>query len=101
MDPAAADLFTVTARWSRQWWDPAESMVWNPPGSFGEPVAARKVHLTPNTAWFAYAALRSGHRADGLAALRRLVDLEYDAPGQPWDGTSPRSLETPDPRPGA
>jgi len=104
MDAAAADLFAVTGAWTRQWWDPVESMVWNPPGSFGEPLAARTVHLTPNTAWFAFAALASdddGERADGRAALRRLVDLQYDAEGEPWDGTFPRFLEAPHPRPGA
>ena len=100
----AADLFATTLDWTVPWFDPAEAMVWNPPGSFGEPLEARRVHLTPNTAWFAYGALASGRDdlADaGRAALRRLVSLQYDAPGQPWDGTFVRYLETPEPRPGA
>ena len=65
------DLFTWTVDWTARWFDPDESMVWNPPGSFGEPSLARTFHLTPNTAWFAYGALASGRRRPTRRRPRR------------------------------
>jgi hypothetical protein len=80
-----------------QWWDPAEHMVWNPPGSFDAEAPPQSLHLVPNTAWCAYAFLAADDIAEGTAALRSLLALQYDRPGRAWDGTFRRFLEMPEP----
>jgi hypothetical protein len=90
-------LADVTREWSMRWWDPAEHMVWNPPGSFDADAAPQTLHLVPNTAWCAYALLAAGEFDEGVAALRALLALQYDAPGRVWDGTFRRFLEMPEP----
>lgn len=96
----ADDLARVTFEWAAQWWDPAEHMVWNPPGSLHAGIEARQVHLVPNTAWLAYALLAAGDDAawaEGVAAIRALIGLQYDRPGTVVHGTYRRFLEWPEP----
>jgi hypothetical protein len=96
----AADLARVTYEWATQWWDPAEHMVWNPPGSLYAGIEARQVHMVPNTAWMAYALLATGDDvagAEGVAAVRALIGLQYDRPGTVVHGTYRRFLEWPEP----
>jgi hypothetical protein len=95
-----SDLATATYEWSMQWWDHDEHMVWNPPGSIDPGIEARKLHLVPNTAWLAYAQLANGDDAAGAeahAAIRVLIDLQYDRPGTVVHGTYRRFLEWPEP----
>jgi hypothetical protein len=92
-----SDLADVTRQWSMRWWDPAEHMVWNPPGSFDDETPPQTLHLVPNTAWCAYALLAADERDEGVAALRALLAVQYDAPGRVWDGTFRRFLEMPEP----
>ncbi len=85
--------------WSMQWWDAEAHMVWNPEGAFPG-VAARSLHLVPNTAWLAYALLDRGtdtEFAEGVAAIRALAALQYDEPGTVYHGTYRRFLEWPHP----
>jgi hypothetical protein len=87
-----------------QWWDHAEHMVWNPPGSVEPGIAARQLHLVPNTAWLAYAQLAAGDdaaAAEAVAAIRKLIALQYDRPGTVVHGTFRRFLEWPDQPPPA
>jgi len=91
------DLADVTRVWSMQWWDAAEHMVWNPPGSFDAEAPPRSVHLVPNTAWCAYGLLAAGETEEAVAALRALLALQYDRPGRVYDGTFRRFLEMPEP----
>lgn len=94
------DLAAATSAWSMRWWDPAVHMVWAPPASLAPDLAADAVHLVPNTAWLAYALLASGDRAaeaEGTAAIRALIGLQYDRPGGTVHGTYRRFLESPEP----
>ena len=95
-----SDLAAATYEWSMQWWDHEKHMVWNPPGSVDPGIEARKLHLVPNTAWLAYAQLANGDDAAGAearAAIRMLIELQYDRPGTVFHGTYRRFLEWPDP----
>ena len=99
-DLAAADLAAVTYEWGMRWWDHDAHMVWNPPGSLVPGMEARQLHLVPNTAWLAYALLASGDDAawaEGVAAVRALIELQYDRPGTVVHGTYRRFLEWPEP----
>ncbi len=95
----AHDLARVTYAWGMRWWDHAEHMVWNPPG-FDRLVEPARLHLVPNTAWLAYAQLGdrdAAVRAEGAAAVRKLLALQYDDPGSVLHGTYRRFLEQPHP----
>ena len=54
----ATDLVRVTREWSMQWWDRAEHMVWNPPGSL-----AAGMERAPGPP-------RAQHRVDRLRVAR-------------------------------
>ena len=94
------DLRVTTLQWSRQWWDAANHMTWNPAGGLSPNLPARTLHLVPNTAWVAYALLgedSSSDRAGGVAAIEALLALQYDDPGKKFHGTFAQFLETPYP----
>ncbi|HUR78546.1 MAG TPA: hypothetical protein VMZ22_11400 [Acidimicrobiales bacterium] len=94
------DLRATTLAWSAQWWDYDLHMVWNPAGGLAPSLAARSLHLVPNTAWLAYALLgQSDERdhAEAIAALEQLVALQYDAPGEKFHGTYAQFFESPYP----
>ena len=70
------------------------------PGARPRAWRARQVHLVPNTAWIAYALLACGDEDlwfEGVAAVRALIDLQYDRPGTAVHGTYRRFLEWPEP----
>jgi hypothetical protein len=94
---AAQDLFDATLAWTRQWYDPSCALVWNPPGSgFG---AARRVHLTPNSARFAYGLLAAGSPEDqshAIAIVDRLISMQHPLDGGPAAGTYRIVLEAAD-----
>ncbi len=97
---AAEDLAAWSLAWSRQWWDPAAHLVYNPAGSFGDSIPARSVHLTPQSAWVAYGLLGSTDPADQReadAAILALLGLQYDEPGTAFHGTFARFPEAPFP----
>jgi hypothetical protein len=94
------DLAATTYALAMRWWDPGEHMVWNPPGSFDEAAAPGTLHLVPPTAWLAYAQLAQGDEAawsEGVAAIAKLISLQYDEPGTVFHGTYRRFLEQPPP----
>jgi hypothetical protein len=101
LSPAAADLRKWALAWSRRYWDDDEHLVLNPPGSMNaEGARDRSIHLVPNSAWIAYGLLgeRNGRdRAEGVRAIERLLELQYDEPGTPYHGTFARFLEAPHP----
>lgn len=97
---ARGDLASTTYEWGMRWWDHDAHMVWSPPGSLAPGIEARQLHLVPNTAWLAYAQLALGDDAawaEGAAAIRALIALQYDRPGTVVHGTYRRFLEWPDP----
>ncbi len=100
MKEPAEDLRTWTLAWSRRWWDPAECLLVNPPGSFDDVARPGTLHLVPNTAWFAYGLLASDDPDDhrmSVDAIHRLLDLQYDEPGAEYHGTFARFGEWPHP----
>ena len=104
LGPAAADLATVSTAWGDRWWDPDVALLWNPDGAFEELPAGRTVHLVPQSAWYALGLLLRGGKGDASRASRvisAVLDTQYDAPGEIWDGTFARFLEWPTPPPDA
>lgn len=104
LGPAAADLASAAVGWGDRWWDPAAGLLWNPDGAFEELPAGRTVHLVPQSAWYAAALLLRGGDGDLARASRVLpavLDTQYDAPGEVWDGTFARFQEWPVPPPDA
>lgn len=96
----ADDLRSWTLTWSRQWWDPEQRLLVNPPGSFDELAPPGSLHLVPNTAWFAYGLLGSDEPDDhrmSVDAISRLMDLQYGEPGTEYHGTFARFGEWPHP----
>jgi hypothetical protein len=91
--------------WMDQWWDDEIALLWNPAGAFTEAFdAPRTAHIVRETAWYALGLLRRDGDGDRLRADRAIaavLDLQYDAPGEPWDGTFVRFPEWPAPGPGA
>ena len=98
------DPTTRATAWMDDLWDPTDGLLWNPPGSFDDVIGPRTVHLVRETAWYALGLLRRdepGDRGRAEQALTSVLDLQYDAPGQPWHGTFVRFPESPAPQPGA
>jgi len=94
---SASDLFTTTLTWTRRWFDPSCSLVWNPSADgFGR---TRAVHLVPNSARFAYGLLATGDGEDertAISIIERLISLQYGLDGGPAAGTYRIVLEAPD-----
>lgn len=86
------------------WWDDDAALLSNPPRSFDDAVAPGTLHMVPQSAWYAVGLLLRdgpGDVARAERALRRLVSLQYDAPGTVWHGTYARFAEWPEPTDGA
>ena len=104
LDPAAADLAAAATAWGDRWWDPDVGLLWNPDDAFDELPTGRTVHLVPQSAWYALGLLLRGAQADVARSGRviaAVLDTQYDAPGEVWDGTFARFLEWPTPPPDA
>ena len=100
LDPSAADLAAVATAWGDRWWDPDAGLLWNPDDAFEELPRGRSVHLVPQSAWYALGLLLRGGDGDVARSSRVLdavLDTQYDAPGEVWDGTFARFLEWPTP----
>ncbi len=100
LDPAAADLASAAARWGDTWWDSEAGLLWNPDGAFEEQPTGRSFHLIPQSAWYAVALLvraGGGDLARATQVIAAVLDTQYDAPGEVWDGTFARFLEWPVP----
>ncbi len=88
--------------WADHLFDPATSMVWNPPGSLDdEGIAPRSLHQVPQTAWYLLALLERGDIETATGVADALLAIQYRDPGTPWDGTFARFLEFPQPSSGA
>ena len=87
------------------WWDPDRRLLTTPSGRHDRGRSDRgEFGLLPPTVWWAHGLLRRGAPGDrqlAQQALRGVLDRQYDAPGQPWDGTWPAVAEEPAPQPGA
>ena len=100
LDPAPADLATAAVAWGDRWWDPDAGLLWNPDDAFEELPAGRSVHLVPQSAWYAAGLLLRGSEGDlarASSVLTAVLDTQYDAPGEVWDGTFARFQEWPVP----
>lgn len=79
-------------------WDRAAALDAAPPGAApGIDVAALGLHLVRESAYGALADLEDGRVDRAEATLRRVLALQLDAPGRPWDGTFPVTAEQPPP----
>ena len=79
-------------------WDPAAGLDRVPPGTApGVDVAALGLHIVRESAYGALADLEDGRTDRAVATLRRVLALQLDAPGRPWDGTFPVTAEQPPP----
>lgn len=102
MPDARTSRHDTIARWADDLFDPAEALVWNPPGSLeDEGVAARTLHQVPQSAWYLLALLERGDADTARSVAEALLALQYRTPGTPWDGTFARFLEWPEPGDGA
>ncbi len=69
-------------------WDPTVSMVRAPQGMApGTDVAALGLHAVRETALGAFLDLGDGRVERAVAALGRVLEMQYRAPGRPWHGT--------------
>ena len=91
---ATAQLVAV----HEQLWDPARGLMLVPAGTTpGIDLGALGLHSVRESALGALLDLRTGRTDRALTALREVLDLQYDAPGRPWDGTFPVTAEQEDP----
>ena len=100
LTPPARDLAAVATAWGDEWWDPDVALLWNPEGAFEEHPAGRRLHLVPQSAWYALALLlRDGPGDHGRAVrtIEAVVATQLRAPGAVWHGTFARFLEWPEP----
>ena len=95
------ELLLASLQFSDRYWDEAAGLLWSAsPDSTG----ANRRHGVRESVWYALGLLLRQQPGDEARALRILdyaVTLQYDAPGQVWDGTFRRSIEEPLPGPGA
>jgi hypothetical protein len=69
-------------------WDPAALMVRAPSGMApGTDLAALGLHAVRETALGAFLDLGDGRVERAVAALERVLEMQYRAPGRPWQGT--------------
>jgi hypothetical protein len=87
--------------WMDQWWDDEVGLLWNPQGAFTEAFdAPRTAHIVRETTWYALGLLRrdgDGDRQRAERAITSVLERQYDAPGEAWDGTFVRFPEWPPP----
>ncbi|HEY8994080.1 MAG TPA: hypothetical protein VIM71_05425 [Lacunisphaera sp.] len=101
--PAAVDrpaeMLGAALAISDRAWDERAGLVWSPaPGEEG------RVHRTRESTWYALGLLMRDQPGDAARAIRvieQVLDFQFAAPGQAWDGTFRRAPEEPVPGPGA
>lgn len=80
---------------------PTQHLQRNPAGTYDRlRFKPGSVLLLPSSAWYALGCLATGERRRGEQVLAALADLQYDAAGEPFDGTFPIFGGFPDPPPG-
>ena len=85
-------------QWADDSWDESRGLLWNPPGSFEDHgLAARSMHMVPQSGWYAAGLLARGDVARAEHVLLELCALQYDRPGTVWHGTFARFAEWPEP----
>lgn len=81
-----------------QLWDDARGLMLVPAGTTpGLDLGALGLHTVRESALGAYLDLRRGRPARAVAAIAAVLELQYLAPGEPWDGTFPVTAEQPVP----
>lgn len=99
--PRAREMLLASLRFSDRYWDESEGLLWS---AAPERVGPGRQHGVRESAWYALGLLMRNQPGDEERAVRilgRVLDLQFDAPGQLWDGTFHRSPEEPLPGPGA
>ena len=95
---AAAQLVAL----HEQLWDPVRGLLLVPAGATpGLDLGALGLHTVRESAFGALLDLRHGDVDRAATALRHVLELQYVAPGKPWDGTFPVTAEQEDPPDGA
>ncbi len=99
MTSAGLDLLLDRLRELREeLYDPDAALEAVPPGTVpGIDVAGLGLHIVRESAYGALADLEDGRVERASATLRRVLALQLDAPGRPWDGTFPVTAEQPPP----
>lgn len=96
--PDTTRLFDASLRFCDGYWDDSVGLLRSPaPGETG-------LHRTRESTWYALGLLmrhQPGDEARAVRIIERVLDSQFDAPGQPWDGTYLRAPEEPVPGPGA
>jgi hypothetical protein len=93
------ELLDASLRFAEPLWDEEAGLLWSP--TLESPIRS---HRSRESAWYALGLLTRGNAGDETRALRildRVLSLQIDAPGQPWDGTFRRTPEEPVPAAGA
>ncbi len=97
-DSRPREMLLAALRFSDGYWDETVGLLRSPaPGETG-------LHRVRESAWYALGLLTRNGPGDEARAIRiveHILDAQFDAPGQPWDGTYRRAPEEPVPGPGA
>lgn len=99
LEPRARELLDDSLAFSERAWDDQAGLLWSV-----APGEEHRVHRVRESSWFALALLLRAGPGDETRACRiveRVLDFQFDAPGQRWDGTFRRAPEEPPPAPGA
>ncbi len=81
-----------------QLWDEPRGLLLVPAGTTpGLDLGALGIHTVRESALGAYLDLQRGRPDRAATALQSVVRLQYDAPGEAWDGTFPVTAEQPAP----
>jgi len=95
---AMQDLTHDLARVQAAQWDDQRGLLLVPPGTTpGLDLSALGLHTVRESALGALLDLQAGRSTRAVTALRNILDLQYDVPGQPWHGTFPVTAEQADP----
>jgi hypothetical protein len=95
------ELLLASVAFSDRYWDESAGLLWS---ASPDSVGANRRHGVRESTWYALGLLMRQQPDDEARALRildRVLSLQFDAPGQMWDGTFARSIEEPAPGPGA
>jgi hypothetical protein len=95
------ELLLASLQFSDRFWDENASLLWSVSAN---PSDTNRRHGVRESAWYALGLLmrqQPGDEARAFRILDRVLALQYDAPGQLWDGTFRRAPEEPLPGPDA
>ena len=104
LSPNERDLLLASLAWSERFWDEQMGLLWAP-GDRPDPQGdiERRAHTVRDSAWYALGLLLrndGGDTARAVRILHRILDYQFDEPGQVYHGTfyrSPQEAHPPEP----